>query len=191
MKILVLSEPRSGSTNLAKWFKHQEDFTTFIEPYNLVSIDYKNNKDPFTWKFNTENLVIKEIYRPLDETWFKLLNSLVEFSDKTIILYRENKKEQLESWLAAIKSGNWGNKWFESDIKINPSQVNYFNDLVKGFKLNFIDGNSFFKITYEELYQSNEGIDKLINFINIDNLNKNNFPYGERYRTSKSINRLI
>ena len=43
MVITILAEPRSGSTNLADWFKSNKDFTILQEPLNKHGKSYKKN----------------------------------------------------------------------------------------------------------------------------------------------------
>jgi hypothetical protein len=123
---------------------------------------------------------------------FQLFNCNTHFLYKTIILYRENKIKQLESWVSALKTKNWVNKWLIGEIKhLTNEDINYFNEMVNEFKLRYIDNQTFFTISYEELYETNYGIFKLLDFIGLDGLNNNGFPYGEQYRTIKVVDKLI
>jgi hypothetical protein len=190
MVITAICEPRSGSTNLGLWFKHKENFTSFIEPLNTVSKDYKGYKNVIDWKYNTNHLFIKEVYIPEKP---KKINELIEFSDKIIILYRENKYEQLESWLNACKTNNWTRNWNPVENSTNYQQVDvdHFNNIVNRFKENYFNNDNFLYISYEELYQSTNGIKKLIDFIGLEDLTCDNFPYGEKYRITKVVDKLI
>jgi hypothetical protein len=192
MKIFVLAEPRSGSTNLAKWFGTQKDFTVFIEPLNPVSIHYKHNKNVFNWGYETKNILIKEVFYPNSGERENVIKSLIDYSDKTIILYREDKIKQFESWLSALKTKNWGNKWVMNDMgSPTAEEKNYFNKLINEFKIGYIDNPLFFSISYEELYETNDGIFRLLDFIGLDGITNEGFPLGERYRTIKVIDKLI
>jgi hypothetical protein len=188
MKIFILAEQRSGSTNLSRWFRTKEDFTVLIEPFNPHSTDFKNN---INLKYITKNLLIKETFNGTNQN-LKLLKELINVYDKTIVLYRKDKTQQLESWTQALRTHNWVNRWFENKF-ITPTKENseYFNEMGIKFKSNFLDNNELFSISYEELYESENGINKLIDFINLDTLTSDGFPYGERYRTIKVIDKLI
>jgi hypothetical protein len=188
MVITILAEPRSGSTNLGNWFNSNKDFTVLQEPLNKNGKSYKNDIPISKWNYNTIHLLVKEIYTP-----DKNLKELIEFSDKIIILYRENKNEQLESWLVAGTTNNWGDKWANSKIGIPHKElkVEYFNKMVNGFEREYRSNSNMFVMSYEELYYNN-GFEKIVNYLNIDSVKNIDFPYGEKYRLDKIIsNKLI
>ena len=180
MVITILAEPRSGSTNLADWFKSNKDFTILQEPLNKHGKSYKKNNPINNWNYNTSHLLIKEIYEPNKD-----LKELIQFSDKIIILYRENKNEQLESWLVAKLTNNWEGKWTNKIYIPNKElNVDFFNKMINGFEREYRLNNNMFKISYEELYYNN-GFKKIVNYLNIDSVKDINFPYGEKYRLDK------
>jgi hypothetical protein len=188
MVITILAEPRTGSTNLADWFKSNKDFTILQEPLNTYGKSYQKSKPINNWNYNTIHLLIKEIYDPN-----KNLKELIQFSDKLIILYRENKKEQLESWLVAKATNNWGGKWINSKIHIPNKElkIEFFNKMVNSFEIEYISCNNIFKISYEELYY-NGGFEKIVNYLNIDSVKNIDFPYGQKYRLDKiEINKTL
>jgi hypothetical protein len=187
MIITLLCEPRSGSTNLANWFSYYKNFTVLQEPLNKNVEHYKKEVPINEWRYDTEHLLIKEIY-----TTTKNLKKLIEFSDKIILLYRENVKEQLESWIVANQTNRWSSEWFSNNI-MNPNSsnaTNYVNSLKNGFKNEYLNDNSFFKISYEELYYNN-GIQKIIDYLELDCVKNENFPYGKKYRINTVIDKLI
>jgi hypothetical protein len=122
----------------------------------------------------------------------KDIPELLEMSDKIILLYRKNKFQQMESWLNADTSGKWYVKWKPNSLIITNKQdkVKYFNNMVESFKTDYLDNNSFFKISYEELYHS-DGFKDLLNYLNMDDLEDISFPYGEKLRIEGTPNRLI
>jgi hypothetical protein len=186
MIITILAEPRTGSTNLAKWFRLNKEFTVLIEPYNPQAYDYKKEKKLSEWRYSTAHLLIKEIY-----TVTKNFNDLIANSDKVIILYRENKKEQVESWLAANYTNNWTEEWHTNQIYYSDSvRIDYFYNLVNGFKSNYILNENYFKISYEELYYNN-GLQKIIDYLDLDCVKNENFPFGQKYRIDSTPNKLI
>jgi hypothetical protein len=188
MVITILAEPRTGSTNLANWFNSNNDFTILQEPLNKYGKSYKKNKPINTWSYNTPHLLIKEIYDPN-----KNLKELIEFSDKIIILYRKNKKEQLESWLVAMVTNNWGVKWVNRKINIPDKElkIEIFNKMVNGFEKEYRSCDNMFKISYEELYYYN-GFEKIVNYLNIESVKNINFPHGQKYRLDNvETNKLI
>ena len=188
MVITILAEPRSGSTNLANWFKSNKNFTVLQEPLNEYGKSYKKNIPINGWSYNTNYLLIKEIYDPN-----KNLKELIQFSDKIIILYRENKNEQLDSWLAAKVTNNWEGKWVNNKIYIPNKElkVDFFNKMVNSFEIEYRLNNNMFKISYEELYYKN-GFEKIVNYLNIDSVKNIDFPYGQKYRLDNiETNKLI
>ena len=181
MVITILAEPRSGSTNLANWFYFNKEFTVLYEP--ITSPDkmwYKNRVSPKLWEYKTSHLLVKEIFRPdLD------FSELIEISDKVIILYRENTIEQTQSWLNDNKTNNWDKAWVFKEDLIKDEDEWYFNEIKKGIKENYLNKN-YFKISYEELYHNN-GFQKILDYLNINELENKNFPYGKKYRIEKPL----
>jgi len=178
MKILLLCEPRSGSTNLANWFICNKDFTVLQEPLNKNGLDYKKGISPREWEYTTDHFLIKEIYVPNAN-----LVDLINLADKIILLYREKVEEQIESWLVASQTNQWSSEWASGRIVITreDDKINYFRSLKSGFKNDYLDNQDFFSISYEELYNGN-GIEKVIDYLNIDTLENKNFPYGKKYK---------
>jgi hypothetical protein len=191
MIITILAEPRSGSTNLALWFRLQKNFTVFLEPLNpnmAAFGEYKNDVSPKLWEYDTPHLLIKEICNN-DR---KDIPELIEISDKVVLLYREDKLRQMESWLNASESGKWYVKWKPNSVNITnkKDKIHYFNDMMESFKTDYLDNDSFFKISYEELYY-NSGFERLLNYLNINDLDELAFPHGERLRIDTKPNKLI
>jgi hypothetical protein len=173
MVITILAEPRSGSTNLANWFYFNKNFTTLFIPSDPKSKWYKN-ESPKDYKYNTEHLLIKEDYYH-----YKNYNELINTSNKIILLYRENFEEQIESWTNAKLTNNWENNWVSKDIKDN-KETAFFTELKNSFKEEYLNKN-YFSISYEELYYNN-GFQKIVEYLNLDCVKNENFPYGEKYR---------
>jgi hypothetical protein len=186
MIVTILAEPRSGSTNLTNWFYLNKNFTTLFEPENPNSKWFQNNTNPKDYKYNTKHLCIKEIYYP-GINWDALLN----VSDKIIVLYRESGEEQLESFLNALTTDNWHNQYVykkKENLLIN-EKTEYFNRLKYEFKEKYVN-KEYFTISYEELYYNN-GFQKILDYLDIDELENKNFPLGIKYRIDASINKLI
>ena len=186
MIITLLCEPRSGSTNLANWFHYYENFTILQEPLNKNVEHYKKEVPINEWRYDTEHLLIKEIYIPKAK-----IEELITLSDKVILLYREDVKEQLESWLVANQTNEWSSEWFSNHIKIpnRGGAVDYFKILKTEFKEKYLD-NNYFKISYEELYYNNR-IQKIVDYLELDCVKNENFPYGKKYRINTVVDKLI
>ena len=183
MVITILAEPRSGSSNLTNWFYFNKDFTALFEPANPGSKWFQNEINPKDYKYNTKHLCIKEIYYP-GINWDSILN----ISDKIIVLYRDNTQEQLESFLNSIQTNNWHKSYVykpeENDL-LNTKAI-FFNTLKSEFKEKYIDNTTYFKISYEELYYNN-GFQRIVDYIDLPEVVNVDFPYGQKYRISKLI----
>lgn len=173
MIITIISEPRSGSTNLVNWFYHNKDFSILFLPSDNKSKWYID-KPPSEYRYKTKHLLIKEECCEL-----KNFDELISISDKIILLYRENTEKQIESWVNSMTTNNWDKQWVPTSIK-NDDEELYFKKLKKTFKRNFLD-KEYFKISYEELYYRN-GFQKILNYLDISELENKNFPYGQKYR---------
>lgn len=186
MVITILAEPRSGSTNLTNWFFYNENFTTFFEPLNPMSMWFQKNIEPKNYQYKTKHLCLKEIYYP-NKNW----DSIIDISDKIIVLYRENEQEQLESFINAVTTNNWDEPYIykKKENLIIKEKTEYFNILKREFKEKYID-KDYFKISYEELYYNN-GFQKIVDYLNLDCIKNENFPYGQKYRITSIPNKLI
>lgn len=177
MFITILAEPRSGSTNLTNWFYFNKKFTTLFIPSDPKSKWYKT-ESPTRYKYSTEHLLIKEDYYH-----YKNYDELIATSDKVILLYRENTSEQIESWTNSKLKDNWDKQWSPTNI-ISETETNFFLELKQSFRKTYLD-KDYFKISYEELYYSN-GFQKILDYLNIVDLENKNFPYGKKYRVNVS-----
>ncbi len=147
MVVIILAEPRSGSTNLTNWFYFNKNFTTLFEPSNPESKWFQNNIEPKDYRYNTKHLCIKETYYP-NINW----NFLLDISDKIIVLYRENTQEQLESFLNSVVTNNWSKSYVYKNIDdtFTKEKTKFFNQLKSEFKQKYVDNSKYFKISYEE-----------------------------------------
>jgi hypothetical protein len=182
MVITILAEPRSGSTNLANWFYFNKNFTSLFVPSDPQSKWYKS-EPPKNYKYNTNHLLIKEDYYQ-----HKNFDELISISDKIILLYRKNTEEQIESWINAITTKNWDNRWVSKSIK-NINETQFFIELKNSFKKEYLN-KDYFKISYEELYY-NDGINRIKEYIKVDGFG--NFPIGKKYRIyiNEKLKKLI
>jgi hypothetical protein len=183
MIVTLICEPRTGSNNLMRWFKTNKSFDVLLLPSWKNSVNFQKGLTPKNYKFNNENLFIKEEFH----SKYKDFTELIEVSDYVIYLYRENFKEQVESWVNAKKYNNFNRTWvFEKDkCVVSDDDIRHFQILKKDFKEIYLDDVNNFKISYEELYFNN-GIEKIIIFLNKIKLNITNFPIGEKYRVERA-----
>lgn len=182
MIITILAEPRSGSTNLANWFLLKEKFTVLFEPITSPQWKwYQNGVSPRLWTYPTLHLVVKEIYHPGVN-----FSELVEISDKVIILYRENENEQSQSWLNASKTNNWDKQWVFKEELVRNEDAAFFSEIKYGIKKDYLE-KDYFKVSYEELYYR-YGFQRVLDYINLPDLENKNFPYGKKYRVDLKTN---
>lgn len=185
MIILLISEIRSGSTNLAKWLKESlPTFQLLNEPYNPKSNYYIGSGKIDT----TKDCIISEKYFNNE----KLLNELIEISDVTFCLYRENFINQMESYIIADLTQNWYDVYVDDVIIKNidvefESKKDSFKKQKDDFQ-SFMLKNNLTKFTYEELYYGDK-INDLKQLLQIDS--QIHFPYGEKYRHSNVTKNLI
>lgn len=175
MKILLLCEPRSGSTNFANWFSYDKRFSVLFNATDPKSRWYKK-EGPENYKYKTEHLIIKEDFYP-----FKKYSSIIEKSEKVIFLFRENEKEQIESWCNSIKTGNWDKEWIWKESNYSLSEEVFFKKLKSKFR-ETLENNKGISISYEDLY-TRSGINKIVGYLEIDGLDKKIWPIGEKYRS--------
>lgn len=184
MIVSIIAEQRSGSTNLANWFYLKKSFTVLYEPISNPNTKwFKNNTPPSTWKYDTPNLLVKETYN--GETDF---TDLINYSDKIVVLYRENVIEQIQSYVNSKITGNWDGNWSHNKKHENTVHAEDFKRIKNRFKELYLNDN-FFTISYEDLY--NNGFQKLIDYVNIDGIENENFPYGKKYRVDTKVDKLI
>lgn len=178
MIITILAEPRSGSTNLTNWFYFNKNFTTLFLPSDPNSKWYIS-EHPKKYKYITEHLLVKEDYYQ-----YKIYSDLIDISNKVILLYRENTEEQIQSWINAKITNNWHKQWTSRDIK-NNNETTFFTELKNSFKEKYLNKEEYFKISYEELYYNN-GFQKVVDYLNLECVKNENFPYGSKYRVDVS-----
>lgn len=182
MIITLLCEPRSGSTNLANWFRANKDFTVLNEPITNNHPELsKKGIPPSEWTYETKYLLVKEILGDWENP-----QELLSISDKIIVLYRENEEEQIESWLHARATGNWTKQWDYQKIE-DQVEANLFREVKKEFRDKYLSENYFY-VSYEELYYQN-GFQRVVDYLNIEGIRNVGFPYGFRYRSIEGVPR--
>jgi hypothetical protein len=123
-------------------------------------------------------------------------NDLIQISDKIIVLYRENLEVQLESFINGSITNKWDAKWmykFIDDTNIDKKTqllIDNFFEVKNDIKKDLIESEKYFTISYEELYFNN-GFQKLVDYINLEEVQNINFPFGEKYRIDFDKNKFI
>jgi hypothetical protein len=170
MKFLSYTGYRTGSRSFGEWLSIELNIPYYHEPFN-PKFDIKN----FSIE-DTGDCIIK--IPPADGFDYETLKKLF---DKTIILYRENTKEQAESAIWAYEKKLWHHDWNASIENSSFKSAHYTipqewldenAEMIKCFTEDLQKENEKLKslkdclhITYEELYYSNEGIKKVEDYI--------------------------
>jgi NhaP-type Na+/H+ and K+/H+ antiporter len=185
MVITILAEPRSGSSNLLYWFGRSPNYTMAFEPImnpfffkkkSSKNLTYNNLNDINSYKYNTSHLVIKEIANITEYH-----NTILHNSDKVIVLFREDYKKQLESFILAYNTDNWFGQYMYDEKHVvtqEQSALNKSKEQIEAYK------SKYFSISYEDLYYRGK-IKELVDYIGDSELNSIPFPYGKKYRIDK------
>jgi hypothetical protein len=145
MKVLIISLPRTGSSNLQKKISEENNLKLIYEPYNP-----KGYYGP-EFSLDEDNIIIKTLFlHPFNRTndlieWF---NELSRNFDETILLSRKNLKECAESW-AYFLHNNTLNKFSSEDP--------YIWELTPNFEK-----------AYESIIEQNNQLIELSKKLNID-----------------------
>lgn len=160
MKILLLSEGRTGSHSIMEWINKNLNLKIISETNEFDDFDYINNDD----------FIIK---KPISNKNFNLDD--VKYFNKIIVLYREDTLKQSESNVYSILKKKWhhdnlekNNGFYELDeefLKKNRKKIwdgKYsFDDLNKIYK----KINVGIKITYEDIFIKKIGQEILENYL--------------------------
>lgn len=185
MKILLLCEPRSGSTMLGFWFHRQGNFDVRWETTTPDSRhSWKQDLKDIKIKTGCEHLVLKELV-----TYRRDWDEYLEFCDKVVFLHREDFEDQLISYNYSLTKNIWDQ--FYSEEEANSVTVKDSNRIIlQGIKKHFSGTkekyftDSHLSITYEDLYFRNK-IHILKDYLNLPDKLDRKFPEGSRYRYKK------
>jgi len=162
MRILIYALPRTGSTALTHYIANSLHYRAIIEPYHDERYWDQTLTEADIWE--RDNVVVKMMFGQGDY-WYRDIKSKF---DKIVILYRENTKEQAESYAYAMNFPDW-----HAPYVYNPSIVTeeaYLSAYEK-FKDRIEEVRSFneFTVKYEDLYISGTDRDRLDEHIGITN----------------------
>lgn len=201
MKILIEAIPRSGSTVLMKAIAKLYNCRYIAEPF-LEASYYETLPHNFLKKRKINNIVVKCIasQTPSDgkyEDRLKIHTKFAKQFDMIICLGRKNKKEQVESYVHALKNNvepaEWHGKYTFND-NITDYDYNQYGILYDSQMSDLeLLANSLNEkiIWYEDIFSGNKNIvneclKNLPNNITYDNLKKYINPIL-KYRTSDKI----
>jgi len=189
MTVLILAEPRSGSTHLAGYLRFC-GFYTFYEPFNKLSqfffpeIETCQGLDHHIGK----KILVKELF------WGSAAGSnihkfdyqkFISRFDYTIFLHRGNFEEQVSSYDFCNANNVHLQKPYSipRDYKSSELSLLLFQQLKDEFKelrANHTQGR-YIDISYEELYQFKK-IDLIFEFLGIEKPLGVTWPYANRLR---------
>jgi len=182
MVYTILAEARTGGSHLIESIQKHTGFDLASEPWTGSPNWFSKTKDvsEIGWIGNYENLIIKEIYDPMQN-----YENLINISDKVFCLYKENWYSQSKSILYSRRFQNWQWEYKKTDVdnKITDEQIYkfYYNGNFRFHKWDFqqfIKINNIPSISYEELYYRN-GVEKIKEVFDLSDEFK--FPIYERH----------
>ncbi len=150
MKILIIADSRTGSTNLTNWIGYEFGSTIIHEPYNPWRKD-----NPEIKLLKMKNVCVKINPHDVKDTIPDITTFQNNF-DKVVLLMRTNFREQSISLLHAENSGDWHSSYFLDDewLKKNEDKIKKYEDqLIERNKetLRWKTENNIL-ITYEGIY---------------------------------------
>lgn len=175
MKIAIIANTRTGSTTLFKYVKHSLDLYGIHEPFNpRTNLNYSHIN---IWEL--DNIVVKYIF-----VTSEYIKKVIKHFDKVIFLTREDDIESAKSFIHAKKTDNWIDSYVyrEEYSKEIDNIVATRND-----QKNFLRSFGGFQITYEELFFHKEGVERINQYLGIQNNNyKSLLDLKYRYRKGTS-----
>jgi len=170
MRVLVLSHTRCGSTTLCKWISKELNIELDETPYH---------EKTFYSVFEKTNIIRKivaEEYIPQNDVMNKF--------DRIICMSRENIIDSSISFIVANKTNVWHdkyeitNEWIIDNKNIIIETAHKYEHLK-----NHLKNKNLFKITYENIYINKTDINKVINYLNINNpKHLDMIDYDKKYR---------
>ena len=191
MIIAIISEPRSGSFNLYRWFVESlPEHEHVWEVVGHTGADMKRVYYNEEWFDNTKDYVVNDKFFEIN---IPNMERLTSSADLTIALYREDIKAQIESFVIAKVQEQWGDEYTAPRYIVDNIDTTYLNikqyfENQKVLFKNFIEEHNLKTFTYEELYYGNK-IDELKKYIGLESGIP--FPYGKKYRVETKVRGLL
>ena len=194
MRILIIAQPRTGSTVFSRWLSKELGYYWLNEPFRLNRIDVDK-------VFTESNVVCKLIYQQNRGEWFyydriKNIEHLLSLSwDNIFILTRNDIYNQAISWVWTDLNQKWHENYQITNYWINRNKTN-IEKYVKELEFEKIKINSFHfnQISYEGIYETGYDLQKVCSMTGIDKMNyfddlslKNRYRGGEIVKKTKLI----
>ena len=194
MKVLIIASPRSGSTNLYYYIKLSLGLVGYNEPYRTGTPEERRKKyESIRSNFKTA-VVVKQLFMHIENVGFDNVEDFYDnvgnFYDKIILLHREDKQAASESYAAAVKSGYWINKYKYNDkqVRLEDKELAYEMYIKEAELIKTLNYPVF---TYEEIYYTDEGKDRLDKLLGItDSKYRYKLDIKNRYRHN-NLNKTI
>jgi hypothetical protein len=173
MRILILSQSRSGSTGLTAWLKSETNEPVMVNPFNPFAKSEEQLNEDLEWLKSDRGLILKFV----DNMFLKSSNPdvydpnrLISRFDKVIGLTREDDYACAYSRLIGELSNNWRGNSQSSEVSQyeiyqNMYKVDLYIPEVQKHK-EFILELPLFQITYEEIYKE-KNVSRLLDYLEI------------------------
>ena len=195
MRILIIAQPRTGSTVFSKWLSDELQYQRISEPFNM------DKKSEIEDLFNKDNIVVKLIYEIGRGEWFydKRINDIEHlFSmnwDSIFILTRNDLKEQAISKVWADTNQKW-----HTNYKINDDWIKKHKKILEKyvkeleFDKTYLKSIGYNQICYENIYENAIDLKKICELLKINQLKyiedlnlKNRYRGGPIVKNTKII----
>jgi hypothetical protein len=191
MRVLIIAQPRTGSTVFSKWLSNELSLLWLDEPFN------RQRGVAINQFFELDNILAKVIFEGNKGEWFydrriKSIDDLLSLNwDYVFTLTRNNVREQSISKVWSDENEYWyitkykiDDNWLLKRSKWIEKQIRIFESDKK-----IVDSINSHKLIYEEIYSTKSNINYIKNLFNIDE-----FKYAEeissdnRYRKESEYN---
>jgi hypothetical protein len=192
MRILIIAHQRSGSTNFAKWLSAELNHLCILEPFNTDNSNWNWDKDKrMHFSLTEKNIVCKCIYTQFTDNG--VIEKWISLFDKIILLKRNNIRNSIISEIYANSVGIYHDTYKIDNDWIIKNENKIEENIPKFTKYNKeIDELKGLHITYEGIYDTNEDIEKVKNYLQIDKLNYTSYiDKKRRYQNNTNIKNLI
>jgi hypothetical protein len=170
MRILILSQARSGSTGLQAWLKEEFKEEVMVNPFNPYDKSEEELDDDYEWLVSDRGLILKfvdnlflKVSRIPDAGW------LIRRFDKVIGLTRENDIDYAKSRLIGDITNDWRSS-SSSHPHITDDALDKYKleQYVEEAKINkqFIRDLPLFQITYEQIYKD-KNVNGLLEYLEL------------------------
>lgn len=152
MKILIISLPRTGSSNLLFNVSKEKNLKPIFEPFAELKKDDSINR---TYDSSEDNVVVKTIINQHNNN----IELAKEF-DEIILLSRKDLRACAESWAYFIKNKNKGfGSWYPYVYSgISETELEFYLEIIKEYDSNIKNLSKSLDISityYEDIYNLN------------------------------------